>query len=161
MLKKIAVICFVVLLFGCGRAATLVVKPVEQIQQVLGAMVKAGEHDVEVPDEMVARLRGKIEEGLHVEHGYGQSDDLLISFKFLQYNEGDQFARWFLAGLTTSGKGTLIVSVTYSDASGTVLGETKVKGKISGGFVGGSINEAVTKVAEDIVNYTLMNFPRE
>jgi len=161
MFKEITVICLALVLVGCGTASTIVVNPIEKKTPVSGVIVKAKEHNVEVPKDIVVQLQEKIEQGLYEKNSYKKSEDLYISLKFLQQDKGNQLARWFWGGIGNSGEASLTVSVTYQDKNGNTLGNTQVQGKIGSGFFGGSFDEAITKAAEDIVEFTLNNFPKK
>ena len=51
-----------------------------------------------------------------------------------------------------------MVRVNYLDRDGNQIARTQVEGRIGTGFFGGSINSAVAKAGDDIVEYTLANF---
>lgn len=159
-MKKLILISFTLLLFGCGTAQTIVMEPVEDSKNVAGIRVVSDKHNVAVPSEVVAQLRSKIETGLYDKNGYTRSNDLKVVFKFLQQDKGNQFARWFWGGIGNTGEASLTVLVMYQDAEGNELGKTQVQGKIDSGFFGGSFNEAINKAAEQIVSFTVANFPK-
>ncbi len=159
MLKKIVILCFISMLIGCGTAQTIVMEPVKGRTTVSGISVVSDSHNVEVPDEIVQQLKEKIERGLYEKNGYDRSDELKIVYKFLQQDKGNQFSRWFWGGIGNTGEASLTVLVKYLDSEGSELGKTQVQGKIDSGFFGGSFSEAITKAAEQVVSFTVANFP--
>ena len=158
MFKNSILIIIVAVLTACGTASTIVIDPVDQRAELEGVSVSVGNHNVEVPQEIVEQLQEKIEKGLYEDNGFSKSNALLLEYKFLQQDEGNQFVRWFFGGIGNAGEASLTVLVTYTDPNGNQLAQTQVQGKIDSGFLGGSFSEAINKVAEDIVEFTVVNF---
>lgn len=159
MFKKTAILCLVSILAGCGTAQTIVMEPIENRTAVSGVSVISDSHNVDVPAKIVQQLQEKIEKGLYEKNGYDRSEELKIVFKFLQQDKGNQFSRWFWGGIGNTGEASLTVLVKYLDADGNELGKTQVQGRIDSGFFGGSFGEAITKAAEQVVRFTVANFP--
>lgn len=158
MFKNLIPVMMAVVITGCGTASTIVLNPVDQPSGLKGVTASSGKHNVEVPEKVVAQLQQSIEKGLYEDNDFIQSDALLLEYKFLQQDEGNQFVRWFWGGIGNAGEASLTVLVTYTDADGNQLAQTQVQGKIDSGFFGGSFSEAINKVAEEIVEFTVVNF---
>ena len=158
MFKNLILVIVVAVITGCGTASTLVLDPVEQRAEHKGVTISSGNHNVEVPQKIVAQLQEGIEKGLYEENDFIKSDALLLEYQFLQQDEGNQFVRWFFGGIGNAGEASLTVLVTYIDVNGNQLAQTQVQGKIDSGFFGGSFSEAIGKVAEEIVEFTVVNF---
>ena len=83
---------------------------------------------------------------------------LTVIYTFVSHDPGNQFARWFWGGIGNAGEGTLTVHVRYLDAEQRELASTQVEGRSGSGFFGGSFREAVTRLGEDVVKFTIANF---
>jgi hypothetical protein len=155
----IGILCLVVL-SACGTSATLVMEPLKESYSASGLSVEQAQNNVDVPDEISSRLDSKIKEGIYTEAGYLRNNDLILEYKFLQQDKGNQFNRWFFGGIGNAGEASLTVQVIYKDREGNQLAKTQVTGKIGSGFFGGSFNEAIDKAAKEIVEYTTTHFPQ-
>ncbi|MCY3749899.1 MAG: DUF4410 domain-containing protein [Gammaproteobacteria bacterium] len=133
MFKNLILIIVVAVITGCGTASTVVLDPVEQRSELKGVTISSGNHNVEVPQKIVTQLQTGIEKGLYEENDFIKSDALLLEYKFLQQDEGNQFVRWFFGGIGNAGEASLTVLVTYTDV-GNQLAQTQVQGKIDSGF---------------------------
>ena len=158
MFKNVILVIAIAVITGCGTASTVVLDPVEQRAELNGVTISSGNHTVEVPQKIVAQLQKGIEKGLYEENDFIKSDALLLEYKFLQQDEGNQFVRWFFGGIGNAGEASLTVLVTYTDVNGNQLAQTQVHGKIDSGLFGGSFSEALGKVAGEIVEFTVVNF---
>ncbi len=161
MFTKFAILLFTISLIGCGTSSTLVMNPVDQRVKVSGIAVNSDNHNINVPKNIETELKEKIEIGLYGEGGFTKSKELILSFKFLQHDKGNQFSRWFSGGIGNAGEASLTVQVTYHTSDGSELGKTQVQGRINSGFFGGSYSEVLSRVAEDIVSFTISNFPNK
>lgn len=159
MFKKVVLLALVLTLIGCGTAQTVVMNPVEKNIVISGVSVEADNHNIEVPEDIVQKLQAKIEEGLYKDNRYQRSRGLKIVYRFLQQDKGNQLARWFWGGIGNAGEASLTVLVRYLDVENNELGKIQVQGKIDSGFFGGSFTEAITKAADEIVKFTVVNFP--
>lgn len=83
---------------------------------------------------------------------------MTIRYRFVQYNAGNQFTRWFWGGIGNAGEGTLTVEAKYFDSQGKEICVIQSEGKIGSGFFGGSFDYAMDKAAKEIVEYTKANF---
>jgi hypothetical protein len=113
-----------------------------------------------VPEEVMKTWETKLDEFLYKEGGYKKGPGLTITYRFLQYNPGDQFSRWFWGGIGNAGQGSLTVDAMYTDSSGQQLGKIQCEGVISSGFFGGDFSFAVEKAANEIAEYTKKNFAK-
>lgn len=148
---------------GCGAGRTMVMKPPDSKTVASGVRVVRGQSTVVVPEEVSLRFEEQLNKRLfQAEEGkeppFAEGMDLKLVYRFIQYNEGSQFARYMLGGLGNSGEGTLTVSVCYRDSDDNELCTIQSEGKIGSGFFGGSFSSAVDRCAEEIAGYTVANF---
>ena len=148
------------LLIGCGAGKTLVMEPPTSKKSVSSVQIVRGESTVEVPEEVLKTLETKLSEFLYKEGGYTNGPGLTITYRFLQYNPGSQFSRWFWGGIGNAGQGSLTVEATYTDSSNQQLCKIQCEGVISSGAFGGDFSYAVEKAANEISEYTKNNFPK-
>jgi len=147
-------------LLGCGAGKTLVMEPPTSRKSVDFVELVKGKSTVEVPEEVLKTLETKLDEFLYKEGGYKKGPGLTITYRFLQYNPGDQFSRWFWGGIGNAGQGSLTVDAMYTDSSGQQLGKIQCEGVIGSGFFGGDFSFAVEKAANEIAEYTKKNFTK-
>lgn len=146
------------LLVACGAGTTTVLEPPESKVAVSSVSISRGKSTVEVPADVVASFEKALGKELYGENAFSQGDALRISYRFIQYNPGDRFGRWFMGGIGNTGEASLSIEATYVDARGFKLGKIIVGGKIGSGFLGGSESEAIEKAAEEMANYTKTTF---
>lgn len=87
-----------------------------------------------------------------------QGSELIITYRFVQYDPGNQFTRWFWGGIGNAGEGTITLEATYVDSFGKLLAKIQSEGKIGSGFFGRYFSLALEKAAEEIAEYTIENF---
>ena len=81
MLKNIILVIGIAVITGCGTASTVVLDPVDQRSELKGVTISSGNHNVEVPEQIVAQLQKGIEKGLYEENDFIKSDALLLEYK--------------------------------------------------------------------------------
>ena len=79
------------------------------------------------------------------------NERLSIGGRISDYDPGDRTARW-LVGFG-AGEGAIVAQVSFSDSSGNVFASGTATGKVQWGFAGGSIDSAITELAEAIVSF--------
>ncbi len=154
----ISIILSAIILTGCGTAKTVVLEAPDVSTKFNEVELVANNPTVNVPEEVDVLLRTTIEKGLIEEGSFVKGNDLQIQYTFVNHDEGSRAARWFWGGLGNAGEGTVTVMVVYLDKDQKELAKTQVEGKIGSGFFGGSMNEAIVKAGEDIVEFTKQNF---
>lgn len=150
-------------LAGCGAGKTLVVKPAEARLRVTSVDISEANSTVIVPGGIREEFRNKLAQLLYEKQGeeeavFTRGNDLKVKYRFVQFEKGNQFTRWFLGGIGNAGEGSLTIEAKYFDANGRELATIQAEGKIGSGFFGGSVNFAVGKAAEEIAKYTKENF---
>lgn len=147
-----------ILLSGCGAGRTLVMAPPDARVQVASLEVTEGRSTVPVPDEVKKGFQDKLQELLYKDGGFRKGQDLRLSYRFIQFNPGNQFTRWFWGGIGNAGEGSLTIEVKYFDGASRELSTIQSEGKIGSGFFGGPFDLAVGKAAEEIADYTTRTF---
>jgi hypothetical protein len=74
-------------------------------------------------------------------------------YRFVQFNPGSQFSRWFWGGIGSAGKGTMTVEAKFLDSNDKELVKIQSEGEIASGFLGGGFNLAIQKAAKEIAEY--------
>ena len=157
-MRNILLIGAILVLYGCGTAKTLVLEPVKTSDKYTHIQLIADNPNVEVPADVTEKIESVIKKGLYEKGPFAEGTDLKIHYTFISHDKGNQFARWFWGGIGNAGEGSVTVNVKYVNSKGEELAKTQVEGRIGSGFFGGSINEAITKAGEDIVEFTINNF---
>ncbi|GAB7549818.1 hypothetical protein [Cupriavidus sp. 8B] len=157
-MKRLQIICLVLVLVGCGTARTLVIEPIKRPNQFQRAELVENKATVTVPAAVTEKFRSVVETGLYEKDAFKRGGDLRIVYTFISHNPGSQFQRWFWGGIGNAGEGSLVIMVRYLDASDTELAKTEVEGRIGSGFFGGEFDEAITKAGEALVKFTVENF---
>jgi Domain of unknown function (DUF4410) len=145
---------------ACGAGKTLVMKPLDTQAQISSIDVVEEKATVTVPDDVRQTLSAKLSQALYEEGTFAKGPEMTIRYRFIQYNPGSQFTRWFWGGIGNAGEGSLTVEATYVDASGNELATIQSEGKIGSGFFGGEFTLAVEKAANEIAEYTKQHFKR-
>jgi hypothetical protein len=161
--KQTLGLCCLVLICGmslgaCGVGRAMIVKPPEAKVRVSTVQVSEGNSPVAVPDEVKAALVSKLDQYLYGEDGFQKGSELQISYRFILFEPGNQFTRWFWGGIGNAGEGSLMIETKYLDPNSKELATVNVEGRIGSGFFGGAFSEAVDKAAEKIAEYTKTNF---
>jgi Domain of unknown function (DUF4410) len=155
---RIALMVFAAqLVAACAQSSLMVSQPPARKAALQSVQIVAGDSTVPV-DPQVARLfetelRKDLYEGAKK---FAQGDELTLSYRFIQLDQGSKAARFWLG--FGAGKGSLTIEITYKSKEGAELGRINVGGEIIGGVTGGEFDSAVTKAAEEAANYTFSNF---
>ena len=99
-----------------------------------------------------------LERRLYEESGFEKGSELRIRYRFVQFDPGNQFARWFWGGLGNTGEGSLSIEAKFVDSSGAEIATIQAQGSINSGFFGGSFELAIDKAAQEIAEYTVANY---
>lgn len=143
---------------ACGAGKTMVMEPGTEAVKAASVELHEGKSTVACPPAVVALFRSRLEAQLYKAGGFTRGDDLSLTYQFVQYNPGDQFARWFWGGIGNAGEGSITVQAVYTDKSGKQVSKILSEGKIGSGAFGGSMDFAIQKAAEEIAQYTLTTF---
>ncbi len=158
MLKKlIPSLC--ILLAACGSSKTMVLDTPAQVKYIKSFELVQGKSTIGVPREAQDLFQNTIENKL-TEIGYPKGSDLIIEYRFIQFDEGDQFARWMWGGLGNCGEGEMTAEVKFKDLNGHELSKIHVGGKIGSGVFGGSFDHAVENAAHEVTRYVEKTFPK-
>jgi hypothetical protein len=145
-------------LIGCGAGKTLVMTPPATTFHASSVQVIEDKATVNVPDDVKQTFQEKLELALYEEGQFQRGFELKIKYRFIQYNPGDQFTRWFWGGIGNAGEGSVTVEARYYDATDNELAVIQSEGKISSGFFGGSYDFALEKAAHEIAAYAKQSF---
>lgn len=148
---------------GCGASRTMVLDLPEEKVVADSIEIVRGESTVQVPEEVVTRfeeeLRKNLYEGKEGEEApFAEGSGLKLEYCFIQYDKGNQFARYMWGGIGNAGEGTMTVLVRYLDSGDQEVARIQSEGKIGSGFFGGSMKSAINRCAEEVSNYTTANF---
>jgi len=136
----------------------MIVKPPEAKLRVNSVEFTEGISPVAVPADVKATLTEKLNQYLYGEGGFQRGKELKISYRFIQYDPGSQFTRWFWGGIGNAGEGSLTIETKYYDPNDKELATINVEGRIGSGFFGGALAEAIDRAAEKVAEYTKANF---
>ena len=163
-MKSASGLCIVLLLIGvfvfagCGAGRTLVLKPPEMKLRAVSVELSETKSTVSVPADIKFEFEEKLKELLFGEGGFQKGQDLKIKYRFIQFNPGNQFTRWFWGGIGNAGEGSLTIEAKYFDVADRELSLIQTEGKIGSGAFGGAMSFAIQKAAEEIADYTKVNF---
>lgn len=144
---------------GCGVGRAMVIKPPDAKVMVRSVQATEGSSPVAVPPAVKTDFANKLNQYLYEEEGgFQKGPELTISYRFIQYDPGNQFTRWFSGGIGNAGEGSLTVEAKYFDSTNKELATVNVEGRIGSGVFGGALSDAVNKAAEKVAEYTKINF---
>jgi hypothetical protein len=138
---------------GCGAGKTMVLAPPETSAKFSSAEVYEDQATVNVPSNVSSSFQAKLAQLLYGPDGFTKGPGLKIRYRFIQFNSGNQFTRWFWGGIGSAGKGTMTVEVRFFDSRDRELAKIQSEGEISSGAFGGSFDFAVQKTAEEVAGY--------
>lgn len=140
-------------LTGCGAGRTMVLTPVETPVKFTSAELYEDKATVNVPGDVSASFQAKIDQLLYGQEGFTKGPGLKIRYRFIQFNPGNQFTRWFWGGIGSAGKGSMTVEARFLDSSDRELAKIQADGEITSGAFGGSFDSAIQKTAEEVAEY--------
>ena len=140
-------------LAGCGAGKTTVVSLEDTYAKFTRAEIFEEKSTVNVPEQVKTKFRGALEKELFEKGGFVRGDGLKIMYRFIQFNPGSQFSRWFWGGIGSAGKGTMTVEARFLKFDGKELAKINAEGEIASGAFGGAFNLAIQKAAKEIAEY--------
>jgi len=143
---------------GCGVGRNMVIQSPQTRIRAASAVAAENNSPVSIPAEMKADYQSRLEKYLYGENGFQQGKELTIRYRFIQYEPGSQFGRWFSGGLGNMGEGSLTIESKFYDSSDKELATIQTEGRIGSGFLGGSYGEALDKAAEKVAEFAKTNF---
>ena len=156
-MKNLALaIAMPILLAACANGATTVLQPAESSFKASTINVAAVGDTVGVDPEISNYYGEKLNEYLFADETFTTGNDITVSYRFIQFEEGNRAIR-YLVGFG-AGKGSLTIESTFTDATGNELAKIQSEGEISVGVLGGSFKEAVAKAARETSDFALANF---
>jgi len=154
-----ATIALAAMLAACGTSRTIVSEAVKQKYTAATLSVQEIPSTIQVPDEVRTTMKQQLDKALFSDKtGMKPGPDLTVQYRFVQFNAGNQFARWFWGGIGNAGEASMQIEATYLDAKGQALTRTQHEGRIGSGFFGGSLSDASDRIAEEVANFVKANF---
>ncbi|MEM8988225.1 MAG: DUF4410 domain-containing protein [Pseudomonadota bacterium] len=147
----------ILLVAACASGTTMVSAPAETGQSFSNVKIVAGDDTVGIDPKAGQRFEETLSNLLFGEHGrFSRGEGMTIKYRFIQYDEGSQVAR-YLIGLG-AGKGELTTEITFLDSEGNEMAKIQAGGQIIGGLFGGSFTQAVDRAAMEAADYANENF---
>lgn len=140
-------------LTGCGAGRTMVLAPAETPVKFSSVELYEDKPTVSLPGDVSASFQAKLAQLLYEQDGFTRGPGLKIRYRFIQYNPGSQFTRWFWGGIGSAGKGSMTVEARFLDSSDKELAKIHSEGEITSGAFGGSFEFAIQKTAEEVAEY--------
>lgn len=155
-----------ILLVGCGASRIMVLKSeAEKAGRVRTLQINEIKSEVPtVSRYALIRIREILVEKLQASHAFDritswEGGNIILDVKVLDFEEGDQFTRWFWTGMGGWGAGSIELETTFKEgSSGIEIAKIKTEGTVATGFFGGSIESAYARAVNEIVNYTVREF---
>jgi len=148
----------VALLAGCGAGRTMVVKAPDATLKTGSVTVSEDGSPVKIPDEVRAAFQEKLTDQLYKDGAFIAGPGLQLQYRFIQFNPGNQFTRWFWGGIGNAGEGSMTIQAKYLDDQNRELAAIQAEGRIGSGFFGGAFGFAIDKAATEIADYTKQHF---
>lgn len=156
---KFFALAFVTLsLAACGTAKTVVLEAPKARKTYSSVDIVSNNPTVDVPADVTRVFEGELRNELFGEGPFSAGEQLRLLYTFVSHEEGNRLARWFWGGIGNSGEASVTIMVVYTNNGGEELAKTQVEGRIDSGFLGGSVDTAIKKAAQDVAEYTIKNF---
>lgn len=147
-----------IFLWGCGAGKTVVLDHSAPMLNVQKITIDEGPSTVSVPKEVKEKFISYLDQYLYKEYEFQRGKELILQYRFIQFNPGSQFVRWFWGGLGSAGKGTMTVEVRFLTPEGKEIAKIQAEGEITSGLFGGSFDHAIEKCAKEVATYAKQNF---
>lgn len=155
-----------ILLSGCGTSRIMVLRSdTEKVGKVNSLQVNEVKSEMAtISRHALIRIREILIEKLQASHAFDkittqEGGNIILDVKVIDFEEGDQFTRWFWTGMGGMGAGRIELETTYKEgSSGEEIAQIKTQGTVNTGFFGGSIEAAYYRAVNEIVDYTVNEF---
>ena len=158
MKKSILVLPLVALLSGCvGSGTTMVLDAPTQTHLAKTYSLVEGKSTIGCDEAIKKQFEYEVKDKF-AESGMMPGNDLIIEYRFIQFDEGSRLVRYFAAGFGNAGEGGMTIEIVFKNKNKEVLNKIQVGGRITAGLFGGSFDNAVEQAANQVVKYTVTNF---
>lgn len=158
LLTSLFMVSTALTLTGCaGTGRTMVLSVPSERHIANSYTLVPGRSTVPFNPEFQAQFEADVHAGLAAIN-MTQGKDLIIDYRFLQFDEGNRVVRYLAGGFGNAGEGDMTIEVTFRDKNKKELNKIHVGGKITAGFFGGSFNHAVEQAAQQVIKYVTINF---
>lgn len=158
MKKYLLILPIAMALSGCmGSGKTTVLDaPTERLAAHTFKLAE-GKSTVGADLDIKRQFEQEVKNGLK-ESNMTEGGDLIIEYRFIQFDEGSRFVRYLVGGMGNAGEGEMTVEVLFKNQNNKELGRIHVGGKITAGVFGGSFDHAIEQAAGQVVKYAITNF---
>lgn len=154
---SLLLVLFTASLASCGTGRTMILQAAAREYRVEGFRLQHADSTAAVPTDVIAKFEAGVRKRTD-QAGLSMDGPLLLKYRFIQYSAGSQFQRWFWGGLGNAGEGSLTCEVSYLDSEGKEIAKIQSEGRISSGMFGGSMGEALERLAQEVADYTVQHF---
>lgn len=156
LLNLLLITLGVITLSSCGCGRTIVDQPVVVPMHMPMNQVQIcrGVDNINVPDNVKAVFEKELRKKLYGDNLVKNAPGIQLQYRFVQFNEGNRFARYFFGGIGNTGEASVMVEVIYLTPDNFEIGRIHTEGKISSGLFGGSCDNAIEKAAAEVACYT-------
>ncbi len=155
ILRLISVISLT-LISGCGTARVIIDEPPLRQYSSSTIYTESKSTTVGVPVKLLQHFDESLNKELAKSFSSGKG--LLLEYRFLSFDEGNQVKRYLAGGVGDWGTGSLLLEATFKDSRGDFIGKIRTDGRISSGFVGGSMKSVLNQAAKELSEYAKMTF---
>ncbi len=146
------------LLQACGAGRTIVLEPAAEKRHMRSVHIVSDNPTTQVPEQYQRKFETALANTLYSKSGFSRGGEMTIRYRFLQCEEGNQFARWLTGGLGNTGEGSLLVEARILDNKGKTLSKIQTEGKIGSGLCGGSFDHAILQASSRLAEYVINNY---
>ncbi|SRR5260221_6904663 len=158
MKKSLIILPLMIILTGCtGTGTTMVLNAPTERHIAKTYNLVEGKSTVGCDAEVKKKFEQEVRNGF-AQAQMAQGSDIVIEYRFIQFDEGSQFVRYMAGGLGNAGEGAMTLEVVFKDKNNKELSKIHVGGRITAGVFGGSFDHAVEKAANQVVKYAVTNF---
>ena len=158
------------LLIGCGAKEFRLVKAPEMPFNAFGQLeVRELRNEVKLPKELdaddqkdfeafVASFPNRLREEFAKRGVFrvAEGKKLVVESTLIEFDPGSGSARYWVG--MGAGEGKIRVDVTFKDPAGKVVAQGQAVGGVSGGWGGGSLNDAMERLVDSIADFVRDNY---
>jgi hypothetical protein len=151
---RVGALALLLALSACGTTSNLITMPSDGRYKSAYMLVQHKEPTAAVPIDSVHAFEKALNKELYFESNpFYKGSGITLVYQFKQYEPGSRAKRFFTAGNSDEAQGQLMVETVFLNAKGQAIASLQTNVALSGGWTGGSMENALQNAAKEIAGY--------